>query len=58
MVKNLVIISLVIVIDILIGIIIVTNYNWFTQEWSIGIGMVVGGIIIAGLLGYFKVRRK
>ncbi|CAD6368864.1 conserved hypothetical protein [metagenome] len=58
MVKNLVIISLVIVIDILIGIIIVTNYNWFTQEWYIGIGMTLGGIIIAGLIGYFKVRRK
>jgi len=56
--KNLAIILLVIVIDVLIGIIIVTNYNGFTQEWLIGLGITAGGIVIAGILVYTKIRRK
>jgi len=56
--KNFAIILLVIAIDVLIGIIIVTNYNWFTQEWLIGLGMTIGGIIVAGIISYAKIKRK
>ncbi len=57
MAKNLIISSLVIVIAILVGILILTNYNWFSQEWLIGFGIVIGGISIESVLIYFKIRR-
>ncbi|MGY5149282.1 MAG: hypothetical protein ACW9W3_04390 [Candidatus Nitrosopumilus sp. bin_68KS] len=57
MAKNLIISSLVIIISILIGILILTNYNWFSQEWLIGLGIVIGGVAIEGVLIYFKIRK-
>ncbi|MDH3486508.1 MAG: hypothetical protein OEL82_00505 [Nitrosopumilus sp.] len=48
---------MVIVIVVLVGVIILTNYNWFSQEWSLGLGMVIGGIGAAGLLIYLKIRK-
>ena len=57
MAKNLIISSLVIVIAILVGIIILTNYPWFSQEWLIGLGVVIGGVAIQGVLIYSKIRK-
>ena len=57
MAKNLIISSLVIVIAILVGILILTNYNWFSQEWLIGLGVVIGGVSIEGILIYSKIRK-
>ncbi|AJW70810.1 hypothetical protein [Nitrosopumilus adriaticus] len=55
--KNLIISSLVIVIAILVGILIMTNYSWFTQEWLIGLGVVVVGSSVEGILIYLKIRK-
>ncbi|MDH3192212.1 MAG: hypothetical protein OEM18_05955 [Nitrosopumilus sp.] len=56
MIKNLIISGLVIVIAFLIGIVIVTNYNWFSQGWLIGLAMIIGSIAGAAILIYFKRR--
>ena len=42
--KNLIISALVIIIAILVGILIITNYNWFSQEWLIGLGIVIASV--------------
>lgn len=55
--KNLIISSLIIVIVVLVGVIILTNYNWFSQEWLLGLGIVIGGIGGEGLIIYLKIRR-
>ena len=55
--KNLVISTLVIIIAILVGILILTNYVWFSQEWLIGLGIVIGGVIAEGILIYLKIRK-
>ncbi|MFB5604771.1 MAG: hypothetical protein ACE5R7_00610 [Nitrosarchaeum sp.] len=55
--KNLLIVALVMLVSILIGIIMVTNYNWFSQEWLIGFAIVVGGITGLALLIYSKIRK-
>ena len=55
--KNLIISALVIIIAILVGILIITNYNWFSQEWLIGLGIVIASIAGAGILVYSKIRR-
>ena len=57
MAKNLIISILVIVIAILVGILILTNYPWFSQEWLIGLGVVIGGVAIQGVLIYSKIRK-
>jgi len=55
--KNILISALVIVIAILIGVIIMTNSNWFSQEWLIGLGMILGSIAGSGILIYLKIRK-
>ena len=55
--KNLIIVVLVIVIAILIGAIFLTNYEWFSQEWLIGLAVVLGSITGAGILAYIKIRK-
>ncbi|MBT8251212.1 MAG: hypothetical protein KJO99_00045 [Nitrosopumilus sp.] len=55
--KNLIISSLVIVIAILVGILIMTNYSWFSQEWLIGLGVVAVGSAVEGILIYLKIRK-
>ena len=55
--KNVIIGALVIVITILIGVLILTNYNWFSDEWLIGLGMVLGGIGGAGIFIFIKLKR-
>jgi len=46
----------VIVIAILIGALIATNYSWFSQEWLVGFGIIVAGIAAAGIIAYSKIR--
>jgi len=55
--KNLIISTLVVVIVILIGVLILTNYDWFSQEWLIGLGVVVGSVIVESILIYFKIKK-
>ena len=57
MAKNLIISSLVIVIAVLVGILILTNYSWFSQEWLIGLSVVIGGVVAEGILIYSKIRK-
>ncbi|MDH3793536.1 MAG: hypothetical protein OER78_00505 [Nitrosopumilus sp.] len=54
---NLIISALVIIIAILVGVLIITNYNWFSQEWLIGLGIVMASVAGAGILAYSKIRR-
>ncbi|MHA7647391.1 hypothetical protein [Nitrosopumilus sp. S4] len=56
--KNLTITILALIISILVGVVIVSNYDLFTQEWSIGLVIVIAGLAGMGLLIYFKVIRK
>ncbi|NND86385.1 MAG: hypothetical protein HKM23_03450 [Nitrosopumilus sp.] len=56
--KNLTITILVLIISVLVGIVIVSNYYWFSQEWSVGLVIVIGGLAGIGLLIYFKIIRK
>jgi hypothetical protein len=56
--KNLIISILAIVIAILIGFLILTNYDWFSQEWVIGLGIIIGGLASLGLLIYLKIKNK
>jgi len=55
--KNLIISTLVIVIAILVGILILNIYDWFSQEWLIGLVIVIGSVIALAILIYFKIRR-
>ncbi|MBS3926698.1 MAG: hypothetical protein KGZ34_08430 [Nitrosarchaeum sp.] len=57
MAKNLIIIVLVIIIANLIGIVIITNFELFSQEWLIGFGVIIGTVIVAGLIIYSKIRK-
>lgn len=56
--KNIIISVLAIVITILIGFLILTNYDWFSQEWLIGFGIIIGGMASLGLLIYLKIKNK
>ena len=55
--KNVIIFILAIVIAILIGFLILTNYDWFSQEWLIGLGIIIGGMASLGLLIYLKIKK-
>jgi len=55
--KNVIISALTIVIAILIGFLILTNYDWFSQEWLIGLIIIIGGIVSLGLLSYLKIKK-
>lgn len=57
MAKNLIISTLVVVIAILVGFIIMTNYDWFSQEWLIGLGVIIGGVIAEGVMLYLKIKK-
>ena len=56
--KNIIIISLVVIISILIGVVLITNSAWFSQEWLIGLGIVIGSVIAGGLFGYYKIQNR
>jgi hypothetical protein len=55
--KNVIIFILAIVVAILIGFLILTNYDWFSQEWLIGLGIIIGGMASLGLLTYLKIKK-
>ena len=55
--KNAIIGVLAIIITILIGILIITNYDWFSDEWLVGLGMIVASIVGGGLFFYIKLRK-
>ena len=55
--KNLIISTLIIIIAILVGILILTNYDWFSQEWLIGLSIVIVGGVVEGVLIYFKIKK-
>lgn len=55
--KNVIIFILAIVVAILIGFLILTNYDWFSQEWLIGLGIIIGGMASLGLLIYLKIKK-
>lgn len=57
MAKNLILSTLVVVIAILVGFIIMTNYDWFSQEWLIGLGVIIGGVIAEGVMLYLKIKK-
>jgi len=55
--KNLIICVLAIVIAVLIGFLILTNYDLFSQEWLIGLGIIIGSLVSLGLLLYLKIKK-
>ena len=55
--KNIIISVLVIMIAVLIGFLVLTNYDWFSQEWLIGLSIILGGIVSLSLLIYLKVKK-
>ncbi|KFM20383.1 hypothetical protein AAA799P11_00130 [Marine Group I thaumarchaeote SCGC AAA799-P11] len=54
--KNMVIVSLAIIISILIGIVLVTNYEILSEIWMVGLGLMISGAISGGIIGYSKFR--
>lgn len=53
--KNIVITYLVIVIVVLVGFIMISNYELFSEEWLILL-VVILGVIGAGI-AFFKIRK-
>ncbi|MHA7733590.1 hypothetical protein [Nitrosopumilus sp. S6] len=56
--KDILIFSLGVAIAILIGIVIVTNFDWFSQEWLIGLIMIVIGFVAIGVFVYSKIKNN
>lgn len=54
--KNLIISILTIVIACLVGIVIFTNYSWYSQEWVIGLSIISGSVAGIGILTYYKIQ--
>jgi len=55
--KNIVITYLIIVIVILVGSAITSNYQWFSEGWLVGLGLILAGIATAVILAYFKILK-
>lgn len=55
--KNIVIYALLFIVTILIGVLLLTNYSWFSDEWLIGLGLVVGSLGGIGLFVYLKIQK-
>jgi len=55
--KNLIITVLVFFALILVGVIMITNYDWFSQEWLIGIAISGGSIAGIVLVLYLKMSK-
>ena len=53
--KNQVIAFLSIIIIVLVGIVLVTNSDWFSEQWLIGLGMILAGGGGGGFYIYKKV---
>jgi hypothetical protein len=56
--KNIVIAYLAIVIAVLMGFIIVSSSDLFSEVWLVGLSIILVGIVIGGVLVYFKIFRK
>ncbi|MDH3617233.1 MAG: hypothetical protein OEM89_00750 [Nitrosopumilus sp.] len=55
--KNFVIVYLVIVIAILVGSIIISSYQLFSEGWLVGLGVILVGIGATAIIIYFKIFR-
>ncbi|MDH3618150.1 MAG: hypothetical protein OES14_03755 [Nitrosopumilus sp.] len=53
--KNIVIIYLILVIVILVGSAITSNYPWFSEGWLVGLSLISAGIGTAAIFTYFKI---
>jgi hypothetical protein len=56
--KNIVIAYLAIVIAVLMGFILVSSSDLFSEVWLVGLSIILVGIVIGGVLVYFKIFRK
>ena len=55
--KNIVISYLLIVITILLGFIMILNYELFSEEWLISLAVILGGMGVGFGLTYFKIKK-
>lgn len=56
--KNIIITYLIIVIACLMGFIIITSSDLFSEVWLIGLSITLIGIVVGGVIAYFKIVRK
>ncbi len=54
--KNIVVAVLSIIIIVLVDVVMTPNYRWFSDEWFIGIGMIIVSIVGGGLFIYIKLK--
>lgn len=55
--KNIVIAYLAIVIAVLMGFIVVSSSELFSEVWLVGLSVIIVGIVIGGVIAYFKIVR-
>lgn len=55
--KNIVIAYLVIVILVLVGFIMISNYKLFSEEWGISLVVILGAIGVGAGIAFFKIRK-
>jgi len=55
--KNIVIAYLAIVIAVLMGFIVVSSSELFSEVWLVGLSVIIVGIVIGGVIAYFKIIR-
>lgn len=55
--KNNLIAILSFMVAILIGILLLTNSGWFSDEWQVGLGLLVGGLGGIGIYSYLKIKK-
>ncbi len=56
--KNIIITYLIIVIAGLMGFIIITSSDLFSEVWLIGLSIILIGTVVGGVIAYFKIVRK
>lgn len=55
--KNFLIVYLVIVIVVLVGFIMISNYSIFSEEWLIWLGVILGAIGAGIGIAFLKLRK-
>jgi hypothetical protein len=55
--KNIIITYLAIVIAVLMGFIIVSSSDLFSEVWLVGLSVIIVGIVFGGVIAYFKIVR-
>ena len=55
--KNIIISYLLIVITILLGLIMILNYELFSEEWLISLAVILGGVGVGIGLTFFKIKK-